>query len=66
MLKFYRNMMEVNTIYNMDCLEGLKTLPDNSIDCCVTSPPYYRRHITDCGITKPQRGMEVTSIVTIP
>lgn len=25
----------------MDCFEGLKTLPDNSIDCCVTSPPYY-------------------------
>ena len=25
----------------MDCLEGLKTLPDNCVDCCVTSPPYY-------------------------
>lgn len=25
----------------MDCLEGLKTLPDNYVDCCVTSPPYY-------------------------
>ncbi|MBQ2350770.1 MAG: site-specific DNA-methyltransferase [Bacteroidales bacterium] len=25
----------------MDCVEGLKTLPDNCIDCCVTSPPYY-------------------------
>lgn len=24
-----------------DCLEVLKTLPDESIDCCVTSPPYY-------------------------
>jgi DNA modification methylase len=29
------------TLYNSDCLEGLKQLPDNSIDCCVTSPPYY-------------------------
>lgn len=33
--------MERNIIYNCDCLEGLKQLPDNSIDCCVTSPPYY-------------------------
>lgn len=24
-----------------DCLEMLKTLPDESVDCCVTSPPYY-------------------------
>lgn len=33
--------MEVNTIQVIDCLSGLKTLADNSIDCCVTSPPYY-------------------------
>tara|TARA_Y100000356_G_scaffold58305_1_gene47298 strand:+ start:12834 stop:13787 length:954 start_codon:yes stop_codon:yes gene_type:complete len=24
-----------------DCLETLKSLPDNHINCCVTSPPYY-------------------------
>lgn len=24
-----------------DCLESLKHLPDNSIHCCVTSPPYW-------------------------
>src|SRR5512139_3589404 len=24
-----------------DVLAGLKTLPDNSIHCCVTSPPYW-------------------------
>jgi DNA modification methylase len=33
--------MEQNKIYNTDCLEGLKTIEDNSIDCCVTSPPYF-------------------------
>lgn len=32
--------MELNRIYNMDCLQGLKTLEDNSIDLTVTSPPY--------------------------
>ena len=24
-----------------DCIEKLKTLDDKSIDCCITSPPYY-------------------------
>ena len=33
--------MEINKIYNLPCLEMLIKLPDNSIDCCVTSPPYY-------------------------
>ena len=33
--------MELDIVYNEDCLQGLKRLPDNSVDCCVTSPPYY-------------------------
>ena len=33
-------MLEYNKIYNMDCLEGMKLIPDNSIDLIVTSPPY--------------------------
>jgi site-specific DNA-methyltransferase (adenine-specific) len=33
-------LIEVNKIYNMDCLEGLKLIPDNSIDLVVTDPPY--------------------------
>lgn len=33
--------METNIIYNKDCLAGLRKLPANSVDCCVTSPPYY-------------------------
>lgn len=32
--------MELNKIYNMDCLEGLRLLPDSYIDLTVTSPPY--------------------------
>lgn len=32
--------MELNRIYNIDCLQGLKLLEDNSIDLTVTSPPY--------------------------
>lgn len=33
--------MELNKIYNEDCLTGLKKLEDVSIDCCITSPPYF-------------------------
>jgi site-specific DNA-methyltransferase (adenine-specific) len=32
--------MELNKIYNEDCLEGLRKTPDNFIDLTVTSPPY--------------------------
>lgn len=28
------------TLYHGDCLEVLKTLPDNSIDMVLTDPPY--------------------------
>ena len=28
------------TLYNDDCLNALKTMDDNSIDSCVTDPPY--------------------------
>ena len=30
----------INTIIQGDCLEVMKTLPDNSIDCVITDPPY--------------------------
>jgi site-specific DNA-methyltransferase (adenine-specific) len=33
--------MKLNTIYTGDALEVLQTLPDNSIDCVITSPPYW-------------------------
>ena len=32
--------MELNKIYNEDCLEGMKKLQDEVIDLTVTSPPY--------------------------
>ena len=50
-------MLELNKIYNMDCLEGLKQLPDNSINCCVTSPPYFG--LRDYGV-EGQIGLEKT------
>lgn len=31
----------INKILNGNSLEVLKTIPNNSIDCCITSPPYW-------------------------
>lgn len=33
-------MIEVNKIYNEDCLIGMKRIPDKSIDLIVADPPY--------------------------
>ncbi len=50
-------MLETNKIIQGNCLEVLKTLHDNSIDCCVTSPPYFG--LRDYG-TSEQIGLEET------
>lgn len=33
-------MLEIDKIYHMDCIDGMKLLSENSIDLVVTSPPY--------------------------
>ena len=33
-------MLEINRIYNENCLDGIKKLDDNSVDSIVTDPPY--------------------------
>lgn len=38
--------MELDVIYNMDCLEGMKSIPDESIDLIVTDPPYLMNYKT--------------------
>lgn len=40
---FYHSISKLmkNIVINKDCLTGLKELSDNSIDCCITSPPYW-------------------------
>jgi DNA modification methylase len=49
--------MELNTIYTGDAIEVLSRLPDKSVNCCVTSPPYYK--LRDYG-TQGQIGHEAT------
>lgn len=33
-------MIELDKIYNMDCLEGMKMIPDGSVDCIICDLPY--------------------------
>lgn len=33
--------IEIDVIYNEDCMSGLRNIPDGSVNCCVTSPPYF-------------------------
>ena len=50
--------LELNNIYNMDCLEGMRMLEDDSIDVIVTDPPYAvgfskgfddsKEHVSSC------------------
>jgi DNA modification methylase len=49
--------MDTNRIFIGDAAEVLANLPDNSIDCCVTSPPYFG--LRDYGVNG-QIGLENT------
>ena len=46
-------MLELNKIYCMDVLEGLRQLDDNSIDLIITSPPYNKAGLN--GIQKGKK-----------
>jgi DNA modification methylase len=45
-----------------DATQVLQTLPDSSVDCCVTSPPYFR--LRDYGI-EGQIGLEESPLVYV-
>lgn len=41
-MKDGENILELNKIYNLDCLEGLKEIENNSIDLIISDPPYFK------------------------
>ena len=49
--------LELNRVHNIDCLDGLKLLADESIDMAITSPPYFNLRDYE---TDRQIGMEKT------
>lgn len=40
-------MIELNKIYNMDCLEGLKLIENKSVDLICVDPPYFQVMLED-------------------
>lgn len=38
--------IQLNTIYNEDCLETMKRMPDNFVDLIVTDPPYGMDYVS--------------------
>lgn len=46
-------MLEINKIYNIDVLEGLKSIDNEAVDLIITSPPYNK-----CGLNGKQRGVK--------
>jgi DNA modification methylase len=49
--------MNTNTIYNEPCLETLRKMPNDFLDCVITSPPYWQ--LRDYGY-EGQWGLEPT------
>ena len=49
-------MIELNKIYNEDCLEGMKRIPDGSVDCIVTDIPYNECNRADNGLRNLDKG----------
>ena len=53
--------MELNQVYNMDCLEGIRQIPSKSVKLIVADPPYFlgmthngkRGSFVDLDICKP-------------
>ena len=41
-----------------DCIEGLKELDDNSVNCIVTSPPYNKKGLQGKATTKTKKQVQ--------
>lgn len=58
MTPYYQDARAGITLYHGDALEVLRHLPDESVDCCVTSPPYFG--LRSYGNYEQQIGLEKT------
>lgn len=56
-------MLQIDTTIQGDCLDVLQGLESESINCCITSPPYYG--LRDYGVDG-QIGLEKTDIKKDP
>ena len=51
-------MMETDRIYCMDCVEGIKQIPDSSIDLILTDPPYLIKETRAGGCSRLARTIQ--------
>ena len=42
-------MIPLDTIYNQDCIEGMRGMPDGCVDLCIADPPYAFKATTGGG-----------------
>ena len=49
--------MRLNTIYLGDCIEGMKALPDDSVDLMLTSPPFKDEDVEEDYACRDRDGM---------
>lgn len=42
-------MIDVDIIYNQDCLDGMRRMPDGCVDLCIADPPYSFKATTGGG-----------------
>ena len=46
-------MLELNQLYNMDCLEAMKQFPDKHFELAIVDPPYGIGGDKEIGVKKP-------------
>ena len=58
-------LWEVDKVHNVDCLEGLRGLPEDCVDVIVTSPPYWGQRGAGGLGSEPDPRDYVTNLVEI-
>lgn len=57
-------MLELNKLYNMDCLQGMREFPDNYFDLLITDPPYGSGGaMLSVGVEHGRQSMAMKSII---
>lgn len=54
----FNNMFNLDNIYNVNCYEAIKEIPDKSIDLIITDPPYLIEGIHGSGIMRDRNGKQ--------
>lgn len=55
-------MLDINRIYTIDALEGLKQLDDNSVDLIIFSPPYNKHGLRNNGKQVTENNIKSASV----